>query len=502
MAAITWRNIEAPDLRGAGALFNQAAVGTTAMGNALTNAMATYKQEQQRATDFRKNENTNKFLNSLYSQFTTPEALQQAISSGAIGQQLAGFGNEIDHAQVRGAAEKLLGERQQRALTSMDFQNKSIENADAPLLAQIQANSLSKDPLVRASAVEQMAQLNARNQGKAAQYIFDNEGKIVTQEREGIKFGWEKDNQGRLVEKHKSDLETAAVNRQTNMMNAQSNRMSAAASANAANLRAALTKREIANLDKSDNAADYLKNAAVGYRKAQTEASDRLFKTATDLKMDIPLDAAGRPDWSKLTEGELNQLNAHAGAKTVDLAARSNTMMGDATYNALVEKFGVKAANAAAPDITKLFNTGPVASMGVEAARAANAIKAEERVLTRLNEEHGGYSTKNMEGDIRKEVMDNLKAAGLKGEDVLKFTNQAMNHYKAIKGSGENPISYFPDSNAMVRLALRNAAEPFTTTGSIARDVLGNPEEIKAKLKQRESSTAKRNLQDAAGRTR
>lgn len=505
MAAITWRNIEAPDLRGAGALINQATAGATAMGNALTNAMATYQQEQQRATDFRKNENTNKFLNSLYSQFTTPEALQEAISSGAIGQQLAGFGSEIDHAQVRGAAEKLLGERQQRALTSMDFQNKSIDNADAPLLAQADALSLAGKS-DEANAIR--AQVNARNQGKAAQTIFANQGLLTNREREGTKFGWEAD-----AEKHKQalrpyEVEAAALKpaeARARIASSNASANASNASAAASNMRTQMMKYENNKMMKADSAEQFADAAASNYRKMQGDASKRVFDEATKLKMDIPLDSAGRPDWTRASKDNITQLQANLGNDIVNKATAGDTLAYDAMYQMAADKFGSRAADAAFKNVGERFNTGPATPRGSDVIRAERESKALQAEATRLKEEYGGYSTMDQSGDARELVIKTLKDAGVKGSDLTKLTTQAMSNYKPQVAA--NGTKVWPDLQQFATYALENADSrwynPFTwSEDALARSYFGGNESVKAKVRQRELDANKRKLQEAASKSR
>ena len=61
--AITWRNIEAPDLRGVGALMGQANAGITNMGNAFQTALTDWNTNQQKKVDEQKTQNTDAFLN-------------------------------------------------------------------------------------------------------------------------------------------------------------------------------------------------------------------------------------------------------------------------------------------------------------------------------------------------------------------------------------------------------------------------------------------------------
>lgn len=173
MAAITWKNIEAPDFRAASGLMGRAESSFNAVGDGITNALKTYQNDKQKALEYRKEQNTNEYLNSLYSQYATPEALQAAIANGDIGRQMQAYGNEMDFKQTRGAAEKLLGDKQTRELSSLQFKDALLKDKNMPLLGQAQAAAYAGD---KARADQLQAQIDPRFQGDLAKTRYAIDG--------------------------------------------------------------------------------------------------------------------------------------------------------------------------------------------------------------------------------------------------------------------------------------------------------------------------------------
>jgi hypothetical protein len=104
---ITWQNINGPDPKAA---MMPMALASQTLSNAFSGIKDTFNEYQTGVKD----RNTNAFLDAL-SQYNTPEAMQQAIDSGAIAQLKQQYGNMIHHDQVRNAPGEMLTQALSRA---------------------------------------------------------------------------------------------------------------------------------------------------------------------------------------------------------------------------------------------------------------------------------------------------------------------------------------------------------------------------------------------------
>lgn len=139
MAAITWRNVSGPT--GAAEL-NALAGASRQIGGAfegLQNALVNYQKEEGRQFEQRKTDNTNQFLNALHSQFRTPEELDAAIKSGAVGALQSQFGNDINHEQVRGAADQLLATRRDQVRAGNEYSDDTRRRGERDVIDNIRS---------------------------------------------------------------------------------------------------------------------------------------------------------------------------------------------------------------------------------------------------------------------------------------------------------------------------------------------------------------------------
>lgn len=93
-----------------------------------------------------KNNNTQDYLNKLALLGKTPEALQQSIANGNIDKLKASYGNDINHEQVRGAAEGLLDARYKQVQTATDFGNSMLNEKTAPIMDKFKSAVQAKNP--------------------------------------------------------------------------------------------------------------------------------------------------------------------------------------------------------------------------------------------------------------------------------------------------------------------------------------------------------------------
>jgi len=120
---ITWRNIEAPDFRGAIAGLNATSNTFETARKLLTDTLRETERIDQANWDNTKTNNTNAVLNRLM-EFQTPEELAQARAAGELQSLLGQYGAQIDAARVREAIDNRGDVLQRRAIDTLDYQNR------------------------------------------------------------------------------------------------------------------------------------------------------------------------------------------------------------------------------------------------------------------------------------------------------------------------------------------------------------------------------------------
>lgn len=201
---ITWRNVDAPDLRGAGALMglagNSLNTGFDKLGEVL-------KQRQDIASqnwDQQKVNNTQAFMDTL-SKYRTPEEYQAALASGELDQQRQGYGAQIDPVAARAAEEARLGILQNRATAANAFTESQRIAKEAPVLAGIKAEAL-RDPVNAAAMIADSGlSPQARAEAEATLRSLTREN---TQDAQNVeKFSWDREDQG--FQRKQADREEA-----------------------------------------------------------------------------------------------------------------------------------------------------------------------------------------------------------------------------------------------------------------------------------------------------
>lgn len=156
MAAITWRNVNGPDLASALRGFYGATDTINSGFSGLQKAFSTYQGDQRQLFTDTKEANTQSFLNQL-AQYRTPEELAAAQASGELDKLQASFGNAIDQAQVRGATENRINVLRDQVLKGQQYDQQQLATKWNPVADQLTALAASDDPDVRKSAWEAVA---------------------------------------------------------------------------------------------------------------------------------------------------------------------------------------------------------------------------------------------------------------------------------------------------------------------------------------------------------
>lgn len=205
---ITWRNVDAPDLRGAASMLHLANTsfnsGFDKLNQVLQNEQATAESNWKVQRD----NNTQAFLNSI-NQYRTPEEYQAALTSGAL--DPSKFGAQIDQAAVRSALDGRLAILQDRAVKAINYGNTMTDAKEDPIkrAATLAILSGDKEGYARIIAENPNARFLPEVAGKNRDITHQN----VTWDQEARTFD--------------DNLKTNAVRR--SLMGAQTNQANAAA---------------------------------------------------------------------------------------------------------------------------------------------------------------------------------------------------------------------------------------------------------------------------------
>lgn len=299
MAAITWRNVSGPT--GAAEL-NALAGASRQIGGAfdgLQNALVNYQKEEGRQFDQRKTDNTNAFLNALHSQYRTPEELDAAMKSGAINQLQQQYSGEINHEQVRGAAEQRLTDLRQNTTAANQYDDQLRDRADSELVQKAMAHLAGGG-----KATDVLPSLQGtRKYGDYAKMLQDAE-------RGNIRFEWDGEN-------HKWGVREKQANINQSNAAANASRVSAANAAdanrrandlhglNVQNQEIGLVQRqlEFGDLVTNRGTAQMLKDASNDENLRNYQYLDNINK-----QKDTLMSLAGDMNLPRLSNGDLNYL--------------------------------------------------------------------------------------------------------------------------------------------------------------------------------------------------
>ena len=146
---ITWRNVEAPDLRGAASMLQLANNGFNSGFDKLNQVLQNEQATAESNWKVQRDNNTQAFLNSI-NQYRTPEEYQAALASGALTTDK--YGAQIDQAAARSALDGRLSILQDRAVKAGQFEDQQKAREAKPIVDHLKMMMLSKDKDVQASA--------------------------------------------------------------------------------------------------------------------------------------------------------------------------------------------------------------------------------------------------------------------------------------------------------------------------------------------------------------
>ena len=148
---ITWRNVDAPDLRGAASMLQLASNGINSGFDKLNQVLQNEQATADANWKVQRDNNTQAFLNSI-NQYRTPEEYQTALVSGAL--DPGKYGAQIDQAVVRSALDGRLAILQDRAIKANQFEDQQKAREAQPIVDRLNTMALSDDKQVRQSAKE------------------------------------------------------------------------------------------------------------------------------------------------------------------------------------------------------------------------------------------------------------------------------------------------------------------------------------------------------------
>lgn len=250
---ITWQNVNQGDAstawRGLDSAHRTLNGAFDALNGVVKNSEATDDANWQTI----KTNNTNADLNAI-NQYATPEAYAEAQKNGAIAALISAHGAQVDQAALRQAADNRLSTLQQRATQGITYQNTATDQAQQPLMDQIQGYLKSGDPKL----MQQGKDLLAAHQElrlKAGLYGDINMGERQLVER------------GQHDTKFADDLKTSDNQRRASMISALASQTSAGASVESAHAA-------------TNNAKTNAQSLLVTLQK---DAEDRQFKAGAGL---------------------------------------------------------------------------------------------------------------------------------------------------------------------------------------------------------------------------
>ena len=275
---ITWRNVEAPDLRGAASMLQLANNGFNSGFDKLNQVLQSEQATAEANWKVQRDNNTQAFLDSI-NQYRTAEEFQAAQQSGALGQLRSQFGNQIDRAAIRTAEDGRLATLQGRDVQAINYGNTMTDAKEDPIKRAATAALISGDRATYERLVAENP--NARFLPE----VMDKNRTVTHQntewERDGIKF----DRDGKKLD---SELLTESARRK--LLGAQVNQANAAAEnyrSESSSATASLKAQLAASKAEKAAAEELIKNSPLDAGTMDTGAGQKAFEAELG-KLDLP----------------------------------------------------------------------------------------------------------------------------------------------------------------------------------------------------------------------
>lgn len=186
---ITWRTVVGPSLAEAARPMEAAGQSINGAFDKIAGILQQREQMDINNVNARRNANTQAYLNELYSQYKTPEALAAAQASGAVDQLKAKFNGLIDSAAVRGADETRLATLRDQTLKGQEFGDKQQQIKDRPLVNGILSTLYKGDGEGAMKLLD--ASPHLLNHADVQKQVADYMHTLKQRGREDTRFTWD-----------------------------------------------------------------------------------------------------------------------------------------------------------------------------------------------------------------------------------------------------------------------------------------------------------------------
>ena len=206
---ITWRNIEAPDMRGVMQGMGIAQQGMNSGFDKLQNVFKTIEDTDKANWEQQKQNNTQAFMNEL-TKYRTPEELQAAQASGVLDRIRSAYGAQVDANAIRAAEENRIPLLQQRTKAANEYQDYTTDRTQAEDVDRI--NSLVAQGKHNEATAE-LERLQLRKEAPLYEALKNSQRQTTLDDRAKVKFDREGEEHEWKGTKMEDDLRTSAAHR-------------------------------------------------------------------------------------------------------------------------------------------------------------------------------------------------------------------------------------------------------------------------------------------------
>lgn len=332
MAAITWRNVDAPSLGDPSRTLLAAQQGMQQGFQDLGGVLKDYQANREQNWLVGKNNNTEDFLARASTKFATPEAFKAALASGQLDGEMAAYGGQVDKAAVRQFLDNRGSILQQRALAENQYNDAQQELRLRPALQTVRTLAVKGDKAAVDAALANNPELMARHGADLVK-----EGIVSDQQLK--QFQWQSDRAAEAkllapVTLSKTQAEADAI-----PINAQSQRISAnasATSASAAVRNAATNEQQLAF-----QSGEALQKRLEALQKARGEINTTIASPEGTQFVTEGLSKALKDDPAALKRAEVafGEIVADKNLRNVNPAAVLQALVGDRSLGTPFRRF-------------------------------------------------------------------------------------------------------------------------------------------------------------------
>ena len=178
MAAITWRNVDAPSMQGVISNgMNAAQAGIDSAVGRLQSALDAQNKTVRENWDTRKDLNTQQMAQEIL-RYSDPTKYMEAVESGAIADKIAGMGAQVDSTRLMQMMDGRLKNLQEREMTNNAFADAQRDRAEKPILDAVMAlkdAGRTKEARVATDAYLASGLLSDAGGSKVSAAIFDRD---------------------------------------------------------------------------------------------------------------------------------------------------------------------------------------------------------------------------------------------------------------------------------------------------------------------------------------